>query len=158
MTQEKERLAKELEESRALISEQENSIRRYRSIVGNQAADIVELKDVDGKSSSEGTTDSNNEWVKVCESLLHFVWQLSFYVFIMKKCKRNMTLDWRLGCFLQSFSASPYGRTKRSSRYGYWEDWWVWRIKTSEGGAWKRGLVFFTEVLVWAQVSFHNTD
>lgn len=73
MTQEKERLAKELEESRALISEQENSIRRYRSIVGNQAADIVELKDVDGKSSSEGTTDSNNEWVKVCESLLHFV-------------------------------------------------------------------------------------
>ncbi|VDD88505.1 unnamed protein product [Enterobius vermicularis] len=79
MTQEKERLAKELEESRALISEQENSIRRYRSIVGNQAADIVELKDVDGKSSSEGTTDSNNEWVKVCESLLHFTgdWDVS---------------------------------------------------------------------------------
>ena len=72
VTAEKERLTKELEECRLLISEHETAIGRYRAVVGVHAADIVEMKDVEGKSSSEGTSDSNNEWIKVSAFVLFY--------------------------------------------------------------------------------------
>lgn len=59
---------RELEQCKMRITESETALHRYRSVVGEGAADIVEMKvaTTEGKaSSSEGTTDSNNGWEKV---------------------------------------------------------------------------------------------
>uniref|UniRef100_A0A915B351 GRIP domain-containing protein n=1 Tax=Parascaris univalens TaxID=6257 RepID=A0A915B351_PARUN len=61
---------RELEQCKMRITESETALHRYRSVVGEGAADIVEMKvaTTEGKaSSSEGTTDSNNGWEKMAD-------------------------------------------------------------------------------------------
>lgn len=66
-TEAREEVQKELEECRLSLTERESALQRYRSVVGAHAADIVEMKSAEGKSSSEGTTDSNSGWERMVD-------------------------------------------------------------------------------------------